>query len=241
MPEGDPPDETSATAAAAKTATRKPPALDITLESSVQGMAAWTVFELGFGALLIWSLGTVGAWVGVVMIVHGAFRLAELISLLAGSPGRLVVGDRVVRLPRGRTAARSFEVAPADVTAAYFLRRSVPWNHAAPVLVVELGHHALTYPRDWFGSEADQRHAIHALLSGIAPSGGAPSPATTAALETARRLETTKLGVGVVLFVAGVAAWVLTSAPVATSMLHVLYVAPIMAGVTLVWRWLTRL
>lgn len=228
--------------APSKDAARKPaPALEITLESSVQGTAAWTVFELGFGALLIWALGTVGAWVGVVMIVHGAFRLGELVSLVTGRPGRIVVSDRVVRLPRGRVAARSFEVAPGDVTAAYFLRRSVPWNHAAPVLVVELGRHALTYPRDWFSSEADQRHTIHALLRGIPPAGGAPSAATTAALETARRLETTKLGLGVILLAVGVLAWMMTSAPVATSMLYVLYVAPIMAGVTLVWRWLTRL
>ena len=60
-------------------------------------------------------------------------------------------------------------------------------------------------------------------------------------VETARRLETTKLGLGVILLAGGVLAWMLTSAPVATSMLYVLYVAPIMAGVTLVWRWLTRL
>jgi hypothetical protein len=31
------------------------------------------------------------------------------------------------------------------------------------VLVVELGARALTYPRDWFASEADQRQVIHAL------------------------------------------------------------------------------
>lgn len=53
---------------------------------------------------------------------------------------------------------------PQDVTAAYFLRRSVPWNQAAPVLVVELGAKAMLFPRDWFASEADQRHVIHALL-----------------------------------------------------------------------------
>ena len=47
----------------------------------------------------------------------------------------------------------------------YFLRRSVPWNRAAPVLVVELGERRSLFPRDWFASEADQRHVVHALLA----------------------------------------------------------------------------
>jgi hypothetical protein len=50
------------------------------------------------------------------------------------------------------------------VTAVYFLRRSVPWNRSAPVLVIELGPKAMAFPRDWFASEADQRHIIHALM-----------------------------------------------------------------------------
>ena len=57
------------------------------------------------------------------------------------------------------------KVAPTDVTAVYFLRRSVPWNRSAPVLIVELGARAMAFPRDWFASEADQRHVIHALLA----------------------------------------------------------------------------
>jgi hypothetical protein len=51
------------------------------------------------------------------------------------------------------------------VTASYFLRRSVPWNRASPELVVELGDKAMAIPRDWFATEADQRHVVHALLA----------------------------------------------------------------------------
>jgi hypothetical protein len=59
---------------------------------------------------------------------------------------------------------RPVVVAPRDITAIYFLRRSVPWNRAAPVLIVEIGERAMAFPRDWFASEADQRHVIHAVL-----------------------------------------------------------------------------
>jgi hypothetical protein len=50
------------------------------------------------------------------------------------------------------------------VTAAYFLRRSVPWTKAAPVLIVEVGERAYVYPRDWFRTEADQRRILDALV-----------------------------------------------------------------------------
>ena len=60
----------------------------------------------------------------------------------------------------------------------YFLRRSVPWNRSAPVLVVELGPKAMAFPRDWFASEADQRRIVHALLQvrGDVPAAAAQAP-----------------------------------------------------------------
>ena len=71
---------------------------------------------------------------------------------------------RKVILPRGAHRPKPVEVSPSEVTAVYFLRRSVPWNRAAPVLIVELGDRAMVFPRDWFATEADQRQLVHALL-----------------------------------------------------------------------------
>jgi hypothetical protein len=68
-------------------------------------------------------------------------------------------------LPRNPHRPNPLKLTPKDVTAVYFLRRSVPWNKSSPVLVIELGDKALAYPRDWFASEADQRHVVHALLA----------------------------------------------------------------------------
>jgi hypothetical protein len=147
--------------------------VEVKLEVSRQRAIGWTVFGLIVGALLVWKLGTVGKWVGVGLMLVGAFRAWQLIQTYLHQPGTIKVTDNAVTLPRGLCMPRPLEVKPSDVTAVYFLRRSVPWNRSAPVLVVELGGKALAYPRDWFSSEADQRHVVHALLKNR---GGLPEP-----------------------------------------------------------------
>jgi hypothetical protein len=138
--------------------------LSIELEVSRNRYAGWTVFGLIVGALLIWKLGTVGTWAGYALIVLGLLRGWQLVQTFLHPPGTIVVGQEEVVLPRGLCMPRPVKVPAKDVTAVYFLRRSVPWNRAAPVLVVELGPRAMAFPRDWFASEADQRHIVHALL-----------------------------------------------------------------------------
>jgi hypothetical protein len=138
--------------------------LEIELEVSRQRSAGWTIFGLVVGALLIWKLGTVGVWAGVALVLAGIYHAWNLIQTFRYPPGTIVVSDREVSLPRGLCLPDPVVVKPQDVTAVYFLRRSVPWNHAAPVLIVELGPRAMAFPRDWFASESDQRHVVHALL-----------------------------------------------------------------------------
>jgi hypothetical protein len=136
----------------------------IDLEMSRQRPLGWTIFGVIVGSLLIWKLGTVGVWVGVALVVIGIYRAWQLAQTFMYPAGTIVVTDREVSLPRGLCLPKPVKVRPADVTAVYFLRRSVPWNRSAPVLVVELGPKAMAFPRDWFASEADQRHVVHALL-----------------------------------------------------------------------------
>lgn len=137
---------------------------EIELEVSRGRSIGWTIFGLVFGALLIWKLGTVGVWAGVALVMMGVYHAWNLVQTFLHEPGTIIVSEHEVSLPRGLCMPRPVVVKPQDITAVYFLRRSVPWNHAAPVLVVELGPKAMTFPRDWFASEADQRHIIHALL-----------------------------------------------------------------------------
>jgi hypothetical protein len=103
-------------------------------------------------------------WGGIALVATGAYHAWNLMQTFLYPAGTIIVSDREVSLPRGLCMPRPVVAKPQDVTAVYFLRRSVPWNHAAPVLIVELGARAMAFPRDWFASEADQRHIIHALL-----------------------------------------------------------------------------
>ncbi|HWU88614.1 MAG TPA: hypothetical protein VN253_15195 [Kofleriaceae bacterium] len=170
-----------------KDAPRGPGPLEIELEVSRNHYAGWTAFGLVVGALLVWKLGTVGVWVGIVLMVLGALRGWQLLQTFLYEPGTIVVTDDEVTLPRGLCLPRPVKVKPKDVTAVYFLRRSVPWNRSAPVLVVELGPKAMAFPRDWFASEADQRHVVHALLrtrGAEAPEPAAPTPAAGTAEST---------------------------------------------------------
>ncbi len=113
-------------------------------------------------------------WAGWVLIALGLFRGYQLALTFMYPPGTIVVSEKRVVIPRRIHRPNPFEVAPSAVTAVYFLRRSVPLYHAAPVLVVELGERAILFPRDWFASEADQRHVVHALLQQM-PSAAGPS------------------------------------------------------------------
>ena len=111
------------------------------------------------------KLGTVGVWAGYILIALGVFRAYQLAMSFVHPAGKIVIGPKQVSLPRGVHRAKPLVVEASSVTAVYFLRRSVPWNRSAPVLLIELGEQALAYPRDWFASEADQRHVVHAIMS----------------------------------------------------------------------------
>jgi hypothetical protein len=138
--------------------------LAIELEVSRRRSAAWTIFGVVVGSLLIWKLGTVGVWGGVALVATGVYHAWNLVQTFLYPAGTVIVSDGEVSLPRGLCMPRPVVATRQDVTSVYFLRRSVPWNHSAPVLIIELGARAMAFPRDWFASEADQRHIIHALL-----------------------------------------------------------------------------
>jgi hypothetical protein len=144
---------------------KTPGKTSVELEPSRQRQITWTIGGIIGGILLILKLGTVGVWAGYILIAIGLFRAYQLVMTFVNPPGTITVTDSKVVLPRGVYRGKPIEVTPKDVTAVYFLRRSVPWKHASPVLVVELGDKAMAFPRDWFATEADQRHVVHALLA----------------------------------------------------------------------------
>lgn len=210
--------------------------VEIELEVSRQRALSWTVFGIIFGSLLIWKLGTVGVWVGVLLVVLGVFRAYELAQTFLHPPGTIIVNDAEVVLPRGLSMGKPVKAARSEVTAVYFLRRSVPWNRSAPVLVVELGARAFAFPRDWFASEADQRHIVHALLRDIE---SAKAPADDAHPDDSRMVMWAQLAGGLVLLAVGVGAWAMAARPI-SNMQYALYVTPIVAGWIFAWRGLMR-
>ncbi|HEX4420949.1 MAG TPA: hypothetical protein VH165_23695 [Kofleriaceae bacterium] len=147
-----------------KSRARKADDLEIELEASRQRSISWTVIGGIIGCLLIWKLGTVGVWGGFVLVAFAVYHAWNLVQTLLYPPGTIVISEREVSLPRGLSMPRPVTAPRGEVTAVYFLRRSVPWNHAAPVLIVELGERAMAFPRDWFASESDQRRVVQALL-----------------------------------------------------------------------------
>jgi hypothetical protein len=148
---------------------------------SRQRTTAWAIGGVIVGILLVLKLGTVGVWAGYTLIGVGLYRAFQLVQSYRNPPGTIRVTDTEVTLPRGLHMTNPIVAPPSEVTAVYVLRRSVPWNRHAPVLVVELGVRALAYPRDWFGSEADQRRVVNALLRYCPTLGEAAEKARAAA------------------------------------------------------------
>jgi hypothetical protein len=138
--------------------------VEIELEASRHRTIGWAIGGTVLGVLLVLKLGTVGVWAGWVLIAVGIKSAVQLVQTYRYPAGSIVVAREEVLLPRGLYRAQPLRVATKDVTAVYFLRRSVPWNRSSPLLVVEVGPRALLYPRDWFASEADQRYVVTALL-----------------------------------------------------------------------------
>src|SRR4051812_12211320 len=212
--------------------------VEIELEVSRQRAATMTVIGFVVGALLIAKLGTVGVWVGVLLITIGAFRAWELIQTFLYPPGTIKVTDTEVSLPRGLCMPRPVHVSPGEVSAVYFLRRSVPWNRSAPVLVVEIGDRAMAFPRDWFASEADQRHVIHALMRGDAPAAASSSDAPRAKVDIGdggRGAWGQMLG-GVALIGIGIAGTLISRGSASGGSQYAIFVGPIVAGAILMWR-----
>lgn len=145
-------------------APRKGEPVAVELEPARERMGAWAFFGTILGAVMVWKLGTVAVWVGVVLIAIGLVRAFQLVRSFLVPAGAIEVSTDRVALPLGPYKRKKLVVKPAEVSAVYFLRRSIPWNHAAPVLVVEVGPRALLYPRDWFATEADQRRVVSALV-----------------------------------------------------------------------------
>lgn len=138
--------------------------IEISLQHARNHHLRWVVIGLILGGLCVTQLGTLGQWVGVVLLVLAAWAAFRVIQTLRHPAGTIVVERERVTLPRGLCRGEPLHLRRGAITASYLLRKAVAWHQAAPVLVVEADGKVLAYPRDWFASEADQRRVLDALL-----------------------------------------------------------------------------
>jgi hypothetical protein len=137
--------------------------LDIELADGRWGHFGWAGFGLVIGGVLVIGLGPVGTIIGLLVLLMAASSGAKFARAMRRPAGHIRVDAREALLPRGLNSADSEHVSIADLRHAYFLRRSVPLNRAAPLLVIETAAEAFTYPRDWFSSDSDQRRVAMAI------------------------------------------------------------------------------
>lgn len=135
----------------------------ITLESGRWTHLGWIVIGGALGGLLVWWLGALGKGVGVLLLAVAAWHLVPFIRTLVRGAGRVELRADEVVLPERPCSGTSHEVPYDRIRHAFFLRRAVPWTRTGPILVIETDDLVLSYPRDWFSSDSDQRRIALAL------------------------------------------------------------------------------
>ena len=123
----------------------------------------WAVAGCAIGVLLLIRLGTVGRFLGAVVLLLGLWAARSFVRTLLHPAGALAVKDDELSLSPTLCAGTTLKVPVAEVRNAYLLRRALPWTTAGPVLVLETARGTFEYPRDWFGSDGDQRRLCNAL------------------------------------------------------------------------------
>lgn len=154
-------DEASSRAGARHGAPAGP--IDVPLAHARWHHFGWLVFGLIAGLLLVLELGTVGRFVGVVLLALALRHAIGFVRTLLYPAGTISVRDDQVILPRGLCRGKPATFPMEQVRHAFVLRRAVPWTQTGPLLVIEAGDRAFSYPRDWFLADADQQRIVRAV------------------------------------------------------------------------------
>ncbi len=123
----------------------------------------WAAFGLIVGMLLLLRLGAVGQGIGIALLAVGVFQGFKAVQTFLHPAGTFRVQGNNIQLPTGLCKGPELKVERANIEHVFFLRRSVPWTQAGPLLVIETGGESYVFPRDWFASDSDQRRIETAL------------------------------------------------------------------------------
>ena len=135
----------------------------VTLESGRWSHLGWIVIGGALGGLLVWKLGVLGKGVGAILLAVAAWHIWPFVRTLIRGAGRVELSADEVVLPERPCSGTSHTVPYDHIRHAFFLRRAVPWTRTGPILVIETDDLVLSYPRDWFSSDSDQRRIALAL------------------------------------------------------------------------------
>jgi hypothetical protein len=153
-------------AAASRTAAPDEP-FQVPLEHGRWRHFGWVLTGVLGGGFLIWKLGVVGQVVGVILVLVGLYNAVRFARTLMRPAGAIDVGEEQVSLPAALCSTEVVSFPYDKIRHVFFLRRAVPWTRTGPILVVQGeaqgGDRLLSYPRDWFGSDSDQRRIALAI------------------------------------------------------------------------------
>lgn len=136
----------------------------------------WVLFGYLGGGALLWRFGTIGQILGAVLVLIALQQTYRLVQTLTRKPGTFRVDGDEVQLPIGLCAGPELKLQRGQIDHVFFLRRSVPWTQAGPLLIVETQGKSYSFPRDWFSSDSDQRRVETALNRELR---GTPTPSAS--------------------------------------------------------------
>ena len=137
--------------------------LSITLLHGRGRHLGWVLFGGVGGGTLLLHFGTLGKVIGGLLALIALQQAARAVQTLVRKPGTFRVDGDSVQLPTGLCQGEELKLERAQIDHVFFLRRSVPWTQAGPLLVVEAQGKSYSFPRDWFASDSDQRRVETAL------------------------------------------------------------------------------
>lgn len=144
--------------------------LEVVLEHGRSRHLSWVAFGVVAGLLFVLKLGVLGQYVGAALLLLAMFQGAAAIRTYRHEPGTFLVSTEAIQVPTGLCKGTPMALKPGQLQQAYFLRRAVPWTQAGPLLVIEAQDKAYFFPRDWFGSDSEQRRVAMALNQRLQPS-----------------------------------------------------------------------
>ncbi len=137
--------------------------IEIELEHGRGRHIGWIAFGAVLGTLFVLMLGSIGQYVGGLLLLIALLQAVSAARTFMHKPGTFHVTEDEISVPTGLCSGQQVSLTSSQLQHAFFLRRAVPWSKAGPILVVEAEGKAYSYPRDWFASDSDQRRVATAL------------------------------------------------------------------------------